>query len=51
MASIMRMPFMLVFHQSKCISAITRILSYYFHVYVFEFIHVFCVFLITAMYD
>jgi len=41
MASIMSIPFMLVFHQSKCISAIKRILFYYFHVYIFEFIYVF----------
>jgi len=27
----MRMPFMLVFHQSKCISAIKRLLFYYRH--------------------
>jgi len=32
---------MLVFHQSKCISAIKRMLFYYFHVYMFEFIQVF----------
>jgi len=37
----MKMPFMLVFHQSECISAIKRILFYYFHVYNFEFIYVF----------
>jgi len=37
----MCMPFILVFHQSKCISAIKRTLFYYFHVYIFEFIHVF----------
>jgi len=40
MALIMRMPFILVFQQSKCISAIMRILFYYFYVYIFEFIHV-----------
>jgi len=43
------MPFVLVFHQSKCISAITRMLLYYFHVYIFEFICI-CLFLIIAMY-
>jgi len=32
MASITRMLFMLVFHQSKCIGAVNRILFYYFHV-------------------
>jgi len=32
MASFVRMPFMLMFHQSKCISAIKRTLFYYFHV-------------------
>ena len=41
MASFMRMPFMLVFYQSKCISAIKRILFYYFHVSIFELIHAF----------
>jgi len=32
---------MLVFHQSKCISVIKRILFYYLHVYILEFIHAF----------
>jgi len=41
MASIMYMPFMLVFHQSECISAIKRILFYYFRVHIFESIYVF----------
>jgi len=43
MASFIRMPYMLVFHQSKCINAINRILSYYFHVYILEFIMYLCV--------
>jgi len=41
MASFRCIPYMLVFHQSKCISAIKRIPFYYFPVYVLEFIHVF----------
>jgi len=49
MASIMSVPFMLVFHQSECISAIKRMLFYYLHIYIFDFIHVF-VFLITVIY-
>jgi len=36
----MRMPFMLVFHQSKDISATKPIIFYYRHVYILEFIHV-----------
>jgi len=40
MASFMRVPFMLAFHQCKCISASKRILFYYFHVCILEFIHV-----------
>jgi len=41
MASFMRVPFIFVFHQSKCISAIKRIIYYYRHVYIFVFFHVF----------
>jgi len=41
MASIIRMRFMLVFHQSKCINAIKRIPFYCRHVYILGFIHVF----------
>jgi len=41
MASFMRMTFMLVFHQSKRISVIKRVLFYYFHVYILDFILVF----------
>jgi len=35
------MLFMLVFYHIKCISTIKRILLYYFHVYIFEFMQVF----------
>jgi len=41
MVSFMCMPFMLAFHQNKCINAIMRTLFYYFHVCTFEFIHVY----------
>jgi len=41
MASFARIPFMLVFHQSKGNSAIKRILFYYLHVYILVFIDVF----------
>jgi len=41
MASFMRVPFMLVFHQSNCVSAIKRMLFYYHHVSIFVFFHVF----------
>jgi len=37
----MRVPLMLAFHQRKCINAIMRILFYYFHLCIFEFIHVY----------
>jgi len=39
MTSFMRSPFMSVFHQSKCISTIKRILFYY-HVCILVFFHV-----------
>jgi len=42
----MRVPFMLVFHQRKCTSAIKRIPFYYFHVYIFEFIRLFACYLL-----
>jgi len=49
MVSFIRIPFMLVFHQSKCISAIERILFYHPHVY--PRVHsCICVFLVIAMY-
>ena len=35
----MRVPFMLLFHQSKCISAIKCILFYYFHKYILMHFH------------
>jgi len=41
MASFIRMPFMHVFHQSKCINAIKRILFYYRYVCILVFFHVF----------
>ena len=41
MASFMRVSYMLVFHQSKCMCAIKRIFFYYCHVYILEFILVF----------
>ena len=41
MASFIRMPFVLVFHRSKCISATKRIRFYYRHVCILVFIHVF----------
>ena len=37
----MRVPIRLVFHQSKCISAIKRILLYYRHVYIVVFVNFF----------
>ena len=37
----MRMPFMLVFHQSKCITGIKRILFYCCQIYILELVHVF----------
>jgi len=40
MASFMRVPFMLVFHQSEYISTIKRKL-FYFHRYILEHFHVF----------
>jgi len=46
----MRVPFMLVFHQSKCISAVKRMLFYYRHIYIFVFVHVFvCCLLLPNM--
>jgi len=47
MASFRRVPFMLVFHQNKCISAIKRMLFNYRHEYILVFFHEF-VFLVTA---
>jgi len=44
MVSFIRMPFMLVCHQSKCISAIKRILFYYRHVYILVQFRVPCYF-------
>jgi len=41
MVSFMRMPFILAFHQSKCVNAIMRTLFYYFQVCIFKFIHVY----------
>jgi len=41
MVSFIRMPFMLVFHESECISAIKPILFYYRHVYILTFFHSF----------
>jgi len=41
MAPFIRMPYMLLFHQSKCICVIKRILFYHRHVYILELIHVF----------
>jgi len=35
----MRVPYMLGFHQCKSTNAIKRMHFYYFHVYIFEFIH------------
>jgi len=50
MASFMRASYMLVFHQSKYISAIKRILFYYRHVYILVFFHVFmCSLLLRCM--
>jgi len=46
MVSFMRVRFMLVFHQSKCISAIKRTLLNYRHVFTFIFFHVFVCFLL-----
>jgi len=46
MASFIRMPFMLVFHQCKCIIAIECILFYGRHVYILVFFHVFACFLL-----
>ena len=40
MASFMRVPFMLVFYQSNCVSASKRILFYYGHVCILVFFHV-----------
>jgi len=46
----MRVPFMLVFHQSICISAIKRILFYYRHVYALLFSYVLvCISLMRRM--
>jgi len=41
MASCMRVPFMLVFHQSKGISTVKRTRFYHRHVYILVFFHVF----------
>ena len=41
MVSFMRMPFILAFHQSKCVNAIMHTLFYYFQVCIFKFIHVY----------
>ena len=41
MTSFMRVPFVLVFDQRKCISAIKRMLSYYRHLCILMFFHVF----------
>jgi len=41
MASCMRVPFMLVFHQSKGISAVKRTRFYYCHAYILVSFHVF----------
>jgi len=50
MASFMRMPFTLVFHQSECISAIKRLLFYYRHVCILLFFRVFvCSFLLKCI--
>jgi len=50
MASFARMPFMLVFHQSKGSSAIKCILFYYLHVYILVLIHIFvCSLLLRCM--
>jgi len=50
MGSLMRVPFMLVFHQCKRISAIKRIFFYYRHVCIFVFFHVLvCTFLLGCM--
>jgi len=51
MASFIRMPFMLVFHQSKFVSAVNkRILFNYLDVVILVFMKCICVFLVIAMY-
>ena len=50
MASFIRMHFMVVFHQSKCISTIKRMLFYSRQVYILVFFHVFrCPLLLRCM--
>ena len=50
MALFKRAPFMLLFHQSKCISAVQRVLFYYRHIYTLVFVHVFvCCLLLPIM--
>ena len=50
MALFKRAPFMLLFHQSKCISAVQRVLFYYHHIYTLVFVHVFmCCLLLPIM--
>jgi len=39
MASFIRMPCMVVFHQSICVTAIRLMLFYHFHVCILELIH------------
>ena len=46
MALFKRAPFMLLFHQSKCISDVNRRHFYYRHIYIFVFVHVFVCYLL-----
>jgi len=49
MASFMRVTHTLMFHQSKCISGIKRILRYYSHISTLVFFHELFFFLVAAM--
>jgi len=49
MASFMRVSYKLVFHQSKCMCAIKRILFYHGHTYTLVFFRVLVFFFVTAM--
>ena len=44
MVSFMHVSYTLVFHQSECMCAIKRILFYYRHAHILQFIYVFYVF-------
>jgi len=48
MVPFMRVPFMFMFHQSNCVSAIKRMTFYYRHTYL-RALSCTCVFLVTAM--